>query len=168
MSIFKIQQHAYEDDLMLLHRLNYIKEPEATLPSLCLYRYISPLYPFEEMMIAKNMYIEATRNTLSGKHFYEWIISVKEEESLYVNEFRNCIDDIVKYLSNLFGGSYQTIACIHTNTDNLHAHIIENNIDFRNGNRLNIAIHDFFIIRNDIDRLLQNHRFSNLIPVSSM
>ena len=162
MSIFKILTFANADNLKLLERLNYIREPEATSLDLIFGRYVSVFYPYEEMTFIKRCFLNATNNTFHGKNFIEYVISLRASESYYLGHFENCIKKILNWLAHYNDGHYQTISAIHLNTDNLHAHIIANNIDFITGKRFNLFKSDFFTMREFIDFTLQENYLSGL------
>ena len=160
MSIFKILNFANPNHLKLLERLNYIREPVATNPDLICTAYLSSRYPYEEMIFIKQCHLSAVNDTFHGKHFIEFVLSLTSEESLYGNDFVACIKEIDSYLAHYSEGHYQLISCIHTNTNNLHAHIIMNNTDFMTGKRLVINKADFFVICEHINQILRNWNFS--------
>lgn len=163
LSIFKLQPHSIEDSLKLLERLNYIRDPLSTYPDLWCSSYVSIRYPFEEMMTVKRCHISKKYNTLGGRQFFEFIVSLTEEESSQLGRFNSCVRDIVEFLSHWQYGHYQVLSCIHLNTDNLHAHIIQNNIDFMTGKRFTPSRPEFYAILDEVDAILKKHRFSGLI-----
>lgn len=162
MSIFKILNFENPNQLKLLERLNYIREPVAANTNLTFAFYLSSRYPYEEMMFIKQCHLSAVNNTFQGKHFIEFVLSLTSEESLYGNDFVSCIKEIDSYLAHYSEGHYQLISCIHINTDNLHAHIIMNNTDFMTGKRLVINKTDFFAICENINQILRNWNFSDV------
>ena len=165
-SIFKIINHREADSVKLIERLNYIRNPMATNEGLTFGAFVSLHYPYEEMMLIKQCYLTPTNNTLQGKQFFEYVVSVPENESAVMQEFILCVRAINNFLSS-YGGNYQTIGCIHTNTENLHAHIIMNNIDWTNGTRLNLNMNHFYAIRESISNILLAHGFSAINNSSS-
>ena len=162
MSIFKILNFENPNQLKLLERLNYIRDPVATNPNLITTVYLSSRYPYEEMMFIKQCHRSAVNDTFQGKHFIEFVLSLTSEESVYGNDFVSCVKEIDSYLAHYSNAHYQVISCIHTNTDNLHAHVIMNNIDFLTGKRLVINKADFFAICENINRILLNWNFSTV------
>jgi len=160
-AILKIITHTVNDNIKLLERINYIRNPLATNPMITYCAYISALYPYEEMMLTKLCYQSPTNDTLSGNHFFEFVISLSENNSEKYREFLQCAQEIVAFLAN-FGGHFQTIGCVHTNTDNLHIHIIINNIDFMCGARLQIPYKAFYEIRGGTSDILIAHGFSGI------
>ena len=163
MSIFKLQPHAIEDSLKLLERLNYIRDPLSTSPDLWHNAYVSLRHPFEEMMLIKRCHISKSNNTTCGRQFFEFIVSLTEDESAQLGRFKSCVRDIVELLSHWQDGHYQVLSCIHLNTDNLHAHIIQNNIDFMTGKRFTPPSSEFYAILDEIDVILKKNDFSGLI-----
>lgn len=162
MSIFKILNFENPNQLKLLERLNYIREPVATETDLMTTVYMSSRYPYEEMIFIKQCHRSAVNDTFQGKQFIEFVLSLTSEESLYGNDFVACIKEIDSYLAHYSEGHYQLISCIHINTDNLHAHVIMNNTDFMTGKRLVINKADFFAICENINQILNHFDFSNL------
>ncbi len=162
MSIFKILTFSNGDNLKLLERLNYIREPKATQLNLIFGRYVSIFSPYEEMTLVKQCYMSEKKDTFRGKNFIEYIISLREGESYYLGNFMTCIKKITCWLADYKGGHYQVISAIHFNTDNLHAHIIANNIDFMTGARFTLFKDDFFSIREYVNAVLQDNYFSGL------
>ena len=164
MSIFKFQKHSVEDHVKLLERLNYIRDPIATTPDLWCSAYVSMRYPYDEMMFVKHCHVTKNHNTLWGRQFFEFIVSLPEEESCQLGSFSDCMREVVSLLAHWQGGHHQVLSCIHLNTDNLHAHIIENNIDFLTGARFTPSQVDFCAILDGIDGILKKHGFSGLLP----
>lgn len=166
MSIFKIISHSKEDELMLLERINYIFDPLATERRLISGKNISIMYPYEEIILVKKCYLSTKNNTIQGRQFFEFIISLQEEESFYLEDFYYCIDNIISWFADSMNGHYQVISAIHTNTENLHAHIIMNNTDFCTGKRLDISMKLFYLIREIISSILKKYGFSCIVKVS--
>lgn len=162
MAIFKILTFSNADNLKLLERLNYIREPEATSLDLIFGRYVSIFSPYEEMTLVKQCYMSEKNDAFRGKNFIEYIISLREKESCYLGYFMNCIKRITYWLADYKGGHYQVISAIHLNTENLHAHIIANNTDFMTGARFTLFKADFFSIREYVNAVLQDNYFSGL------
>ena len=158
-SIFKVILHKEADSVKLIERLNYIRNPMATNTDLTFGAFVSCRYPFEEMMFVKQCYLMPINDTLQGKYFFEFVVSVPEEESNDLQNFSAAVKDINSFLANAHG-KYQTLSCIHLNTDNLHAHLIMNNIDWMNGTRLNLDIKNFYAIREGISNILSTYGFS--------
>ena len=165
-SIFKVIPHKDADTVKLIERLNYIRNPMATNENLTFGAFVSYRYPYEEMMLIKQCYLTPTNNTLQGKQFFEYVVSVPENESGYLQNFICAVKDITNLLANTYG-QYQTISCIHLNTDNLHAHIIMNTIDFNNGARFNLHFKLFYAIKESISNILLAHGFSAINNSSS-
>lgn len=166
-AIFKRIPHACADSAKLIERLNYIRNPLATDAWLILGSFISLRYPYEEMMLVKYSYLSPYNNTLLGNHFFEYVVSLPQEESDRVNDFVLCVQDINRFLATYNGGHFQTISAVHTNTDNLHAHIISNNIDWMTGERFSPPPHISYAIKEGVSALLVRHGFSGVMLVSA-
>jgi len=80
-----------------------------------------------------------------------------------LRNFSDCVKEIDKFFANFMNGHYQLISAIHINTDNLHAHIIMNNIDFITGKRLQIRLSELYLIRMEINRILTVFGFSQVM-----
>ena len=158
-SIFKAIPHKEADSVKLIERLNYIRNPLATNENLNYSTFVSCRYPFEEMILIKQCYATPTNDTLQRKYFFEFVVSVPEEESGDLQNFSAAVKDINSFLANAYG-HYQTISCIHLNTAHLHAHFIMNNIDWTNGTRLNLDMKLFYAIREGISNILSAYGFS--------
>jgi len=163
MSIFYIQKESFQDNVSLIKRLNYIRETPATCPDLIHTVYVSKRFTFDEFILVKKCHLSSDNNTIAGRCFFEFIISLKEEESYYLRNFSDCVKEIDKFFANFMNGHYQLISAIHINTDNLHAHIIMNNIDFITGKRLQIRLSELYLIRMEINRILTVFGFSQVM-----
>lgn len=158
-SIFKIIPHADADSNKLYERLNYIRNPIATNVCMTYGSFVSCRYPYAEMMMVKYSHLSPHNNTLQGKHFFEIVVSLPQEDSERVQDFVRCVQEINRFLATYNGGHHQTISCVHTNTDNLHAHIICNNIDFQTGIRFNMSGRHFYAVKESISSFLQRYGF---------
>ena len=165
MSIFKIEPRSSQGVQKLIQKINYIRDPISTSQELCICEYISSRYPFEEMMAVKFCHASQNNDTLRGEQFFDFVLSLNEEESVFLSRFISCMKGIQKFLAHYGGGHYQSIGYVHTDTDNLHAHVIENNIDFKTGHRFNIHLSDFYKIHDTIDSILTSNGFSGLLPI---
>lgn len=162
MSIFDVERKF--DSHNLQGKLLYIQNPISSPNGLTFTAYVSPYYTFDEMILAKYCHLNFDNDTLNGRQFYEFIISLKEEESSLLQEFKLCTQSMVNFLATFDKDNfYQAIGCVHINTDNLHCHIIVNNIAFNSGKRLNLDRPTFEFVRNEINKILQLHGFSEII-----
>ncbi|MBQ8699928.1 MAG: relaxase/mobilization nuclease domain-containing protein [Schwartzia sp.] len=161
-SIFKIVPHSDADSNKLYERLNYIRNPMATDVCMTCGMFVSCRYPWEEMMLVKQSHLSPHNNTLAGKHFFEYVVSLPCGESCRVQEFLLCVQEINRFMATYSEGHYQTISCVHTNTDNLHAHIIVNNIDWVTGKRFHLQKPYFYEIMENVSDVLQRYGFSVL------
>lgn len=166
-AIFKIVPHACADSNKLYERLNYIRNPAATDVCMTFGSHVSCRYPWEEMILVKQSWLSPSNNTLQGKHFFEYVVSLPEEESDRVRDFVLCVQEINRFLATYNGGQYQTISCVHTNTDNLHAHIILNNINWMTGARFNLPKACFHEVRANVSGLLERYGFSGVMTVAT-
>lgn len=162
MAIFRIEKRKENDCVKLCELLNYVRNPLATSPDLTYGSYISCRYPYEEMMIIKSCYTSPFTRTWQGRQFFDFIVSLTEEESVYLERFSSCMITINQFIATLQGGHYQTIHSIHLNTDNLHAHVVMNNIDVYNGKRFNLNKHAFSDLCTGVDVILQNNGFMGI------
>ena len=161
MAIFKVEKKCKTHDLM--DRLLYIKNPNSSPYGLTISEYVSPLYPYDEMMWVKLCYLTEKNNTLNCRQYYEFVISLYETESYKLDQFLICVGDLTSFIANFEGSHFQTLACVHINTDNLHVHIISNNIDFYTGNRFYLLRPIFDRIKRGINNILQLHGFKRIV-----
>ena len=166
-SIFKIIPHVDADSNKLYERLNYIRNPIATNVCMTYGSFVSCRKPWDEMMFVKHSYLSPYNNTLQGKHFFEIVISLTQEESGRVQDFVLCVQDINRFLATYNDGHFQTISAVHTNTDNLHAHIICNNIDFMTGARFSPPPHVTYEMKVGVSAWLFRHGFSGVLGVTA-
>ena len=150
------------DSVKLAEFLNYIRDPLVTDPTLIYGTYVSCMYPYEEMMVVKECYASAYMRTWQGRQFYEYIVSLPEEESTRLEEFAACMVEINRFIATYGGGHFQIIHAIHINTDNLHAHIVANNIDIFTGERFDLDKRAFYELRAGVNVILQTYGFEGL------
>lgn len=162
MAIFHVQNRQEADCVKLAELCNYIRDPLATCPNLIYGSYVSCRYPYEEMMLVKECHSSASSRTWQGRQFYEYIVSLPEEESMKVEQFAACMVEINRFIASYGGGHYQTIHAIHVNTDNLHAHIVANNIDIFTGARFDFNMCAFYGLREGVDDILRESGFTGL------
>lgn len=162
MAIFTPKKGRDNDCIKLCELLNYIRNPMATNPDLVYGSYVSCRYPFEEMMIVKQCYSSPVMRTLQGRQFFHYIVSLPEEESDNVERFSKCMIEINRFIANFQGAHFQTIHAVHLNTNNLHAHLVFNNIDTFTGARLDLDLRGIYGLRNGVDEILQKHGFSSI------
>lgn len=79
---------------------------------------------YEQMMATKNAFSQTY-----GRQGYELILSFRENE----NDREKCWKILVNAAEELFGNRYETLVCMHTNTEHLHGHIILNSVSFMDG-----------------------------------
>ena len=166
-SIFKVVPHSDTDSNKLYERLNYIRNPMATDVCMTCGTFVSCRYPWEEMMLVKQSHLSPYNNTLIGKHFFEYVVSLPQWESDRVRDFVPCVQEINRFLASYNEGHYQTISCVHTNTANLHAHIIANNIDWLTGKRLHLSKPCFYGIMETVNRVLLRYVFPPLAAMTA-
>ena len=162
MAIFHVQKRQETDCVKLAELCNYIRDPLATCPALTYGTYISCRIPYEEMMLVKECHASALQRTWEGRQFFDYIISLPEEESMELERFTACMIAINQFIATFEGGNYQTIHAIHLNTDNLHAHIVANNIDIFTGARFDLDMRAFYKLREGVGAILQKHGFTGL------
>ena len=165
-AIFKRIPHVCADSAKLIERMNYIRNPLATDECMIYGSFVSLRYPYEEMMMVKRCYLSPYNNTLLGNHFFEYVVSLPEEESDRVQDFVLCVQEINRFLATYSGSHFQTISAVHTNTDNLHAHIICNNIDWMTGMRFNPPPYQRIAIKEGVSALLIRYGFSNVMFIA--
>lgn len=162
MAIFHVQSRQETDSVALCELLNYIRNPLATAPDLVYGTNIMFRYPYDEMMFVKACHASPVTRTWQGRQFYDFVVSLPEEESRYLGRFRDCMVAINTFIATFSGGHYQVIHAVHINTDNLHAHIVMNNIDMFTGARFDLGKRAFYELRDGVDAILQEHGFSGI------
>lgn len=161
MAIFKVEPKSKQHDL--LEKLIYIGNPQASPVGLCHTSFLSDKYAFDEIILIKNIHKSPTNNTLAGRQFFDYELSLPENESARLNDFFICLKEVTEFISNFNGECYQTISYIHTNTDNLHAHILMNNIDMLRGKRFNLSSVQLYKMKEGISNILLNHSFEPIL-----
>ena len=162
MSILDVEREV--DSRNLQDKLLYIKNPLSSPNGLTFTVFVSPYYTYDEMILVKYCHLSARSDTLNRRQFYEYIVSLREEESNLVENFASCTKDILEFLATFDDQNcYQAIGCVHTNTDNLHAHIIVNNIAFNTGRRFLLGRKKFESVRNAINTILKFYGLSELV-----
>lgn len=167
MAIFHVQNRNENDRVKLAELCNYIRDPLATCPALTYGTYVSCQYPYNEMMLVKECYASAYMRTWQGRQFYEYIVSLPEEESMRIEEFAACMVAVNRFIATYGGGHYQTIHAVHVNTDNLHAHLVVNNIDIFTGARFDLDMRAFYGLCEGVDAILQKHGFAGVLKKKS-
>lgn len=162
MAVFCCSKCQAVDSVKLADYLNYIRDPLATSPELTYSTYVSCRFPYEEMMFVKECYASALQRTWQGRQFFDYIVSLPEEESKRLEQFAACMVAINQCIANFNSGHYQTIHAIHVNTDNLHAHIVANNIDIFTGARFDLDMRAFYEMREGVNAILQEYGFTGL------
>lgn len=162
MAIFHVQSRQKTDCVALCEFLNYIRDPLATAPDLVYGTNISCRYPYDEMMLVKTCYASPLMRTWQGRQFYDFVVSLPEEESVYLGRFINCMVSINAFIAAFGYGHYQVIHAVHIDTDNLHAHIVMNNIDIFTGARFDLDMRAFYELRAGVDSILQEFGFAGL------
>ena len=160
MAVFKIvpvgQTHSLKD------KLNYILNPESTAPELIFTNFLSATDPYDEMMLVKRCYQSQNNETLLYRQFMEFILSLNDFESERIEDFCSCVREVMDLISTLNGGAYQIIGAIHTNTDNLHAHMVLNNINMQNGKRFALPRDELRNLKLKINDILSEHDFEKI------
>lgn len=169
MAILAINKESEYNDgyLALLQQLNYIMRPEATNSTLTYGHYVSITHPLQEMLFCKQTVSTANVKSnmidpMYGKLYIEHIISLVEEENYFLEKFIDCVREINIMFSNYNGGCYQVLSCIHTNTDNLHAHFIVNNTELKTGQRLSLSKAIMYDLRAKINDILAYYDFHSI------
>lgn len=162
MAIFHVQSRQNADCVELCEFLNYIRNPLATAPDLIYGTNISCCYPYDEMMLVKTCYASPVMRTWQGRQFYDFVVSLTEVESVYLERFRGCMVSVNQFIATFCGGNYQVIHAIHIDTENLHAHIVMNNIDIYTGARFDLNKCAFYALRAGVDSILQEFGFAGI------
>ena len=160
MAVFKIVPVGEKHSLKA--KLNYILNPESTSPELVFTNFLSATDPYDEMLLVKRCYQSQKNETLLYRQFMEFILSLNDFESERLDDFCSCVQEVMELISTLDGGAYQIIGAIHTNTDNLHAHMVLNNINMQNGKRFALPRDELRNLKLKINDILNKHDFEKI------
>ena len=105
-------------------KIEYIRDPQKTneklIGSIC----CSKKYPYNDMLSTKRLFRQ-----INGKQYEHYVIGFSPRDKIDCDNALRVIRDISGYFKG-----HQSIFALHTNTDNLHAHVVMNNINC-NGKR---------------------------------
>ena len=160
MAVFKIVPVGENHSLKA--KLNYILNPESTSSELVFTNFLSATEPYDEMILVKRCYQSQKNETLLYRQFMEFILSLNDFESERLDDFCSCVQEVMDLISTLDGGAYQIIGAIHTNTDNLHAHMVLNNINMQNGKRFALPRDELRNLKLKINDILNKHDFEKI------
>ena len=165
MSIFIAQTRdlLFNGEITLINYLAYLIRPEATRHNLVYGIGVSPYNAFYDMKAVKLLFFSEKRNTLAGKWFHEYIISLDwRYDSVDENDFFECCKDLGQEIST-HNGFFQVLFAVHINTGVLHAHFVVNNIDYHTGRRLNSSYEDLADLKEKINTVLGHHEYT-IVP----
>ena len=154
MAVFKIVPVGENHSLKA--KLNYILNPASTSPELVFTNFLSATEPYDEMILVKRCYQSQKNETLLYRQFMEFILSLNDFESERLDDFCSCVQEVMDLISTMDGGA------IHTNTDNLHAHMVLNNINIQNGKRFALPRDELRNLKLKINDILNKHDFEKI------
>ena len=93
MAILKVEHIGKNHNL--LEKMNYIMRPESTEGNLIFTRYLVTNNPYEEMMFVKQCYFSSNNNTFQRRQYFEFVLSLNENESNRVTDFDSCLNEVM-------------------------------------------------------------------------
>lgn len=134
MSIFKVIRCSDDGLAHLQDRLTYIRRVEATRMDYTYGVAVSEHDPYTSMLIVKRAY-----GQYDGKSHFHYMLNPEENDfsNIEIEDFYETGVKLAKAISGFYG-NYQVVMAIHFDCDYPHIHFIANNVDYMNGQRLNL------------------------------
>lgn len=154
MAIFEVLTEKDKDLFQLYRKLNYITDCCATNRDLIYGSAVCDVAPYEEMINVKRVFNQTGRNA-----YMHYVLSLKEDEETSLFHFKTLAIEVCELLST-FCGNYQVLVAVHTDTDNLHAHYLSNNIDYLTGERLDLHWSRLEELKDQINIVLHRYHLS--------
>ncbi len=135
MSIFKVIRSSDDGLAHLQDRLTYIRRVVATMMEYTYGVAVSEHDPYTSMLIVKRTYGQC-----DGKSHFHYVLNPEEDDflNMEIDDFYETGVELAKAIS-CFHGNYQVVMAIHFDSDYPHIHFIANNVDYMNGERLNLS-----------------------------
>lgn len=131
--------------------LNYILNPCKTNPSLIATNGVSADSPAEDIETVQFL---LGKNT--GRRYIHFVISFDKNvrDTVAYNVACNCAE--------YFSDSYQYVLAVHTNTDNLHAHIILSTVNIRTGKKFSQSRQEMLAFRSYVNKCLRAYGLNEI------
>lgn len=143
MSIIKFANGKNSGTYALKQGIDYILNPDKTNNIWIAGNGINLSSPYEDMHTIQTLYRKST-----GRSYIHYIISF--DKDVYASVAFETACDCASY----FADDYQYILALHTNTDNIHAHIILNTVDVRTGKKFSQSRKELLEFREYINSCL--------------
>lgn len=101
--------------------LSYIERPEATCDRFMYGNGLNPKTAYEDMLVIQNLY----RKKDVGKRYIHYVVSF--DSNVTSEEAYEVAKEIAAYPK--FADDYQYLLAVHTNTNNVHAHVVINAVN---------------------------------------
>ena len=112
--------------------------------------------PYEDMKTVQSLLRKTT-----GRRYIHYIISFD------FNVNANMAYIVSTKCAEYFANEYQYILAIHTNTPNMHAHIIMNSVNIRTGKKFSQSQSQLFKFRDYVNQCLMEHGLNPISPRNS-
>ena len=112
-----------------------------------------PVTSYLEMMTTKQRF-----KKMDGVCFYHFVQSFSERENITPWQ----ANEIARELAEKLFPGYECVGATHSDTDNLHSHIVVNSVSFRDGKKLHLPPTSIQEMRQVNDQICQAHGFSVL------
>ena len=112
---------------------------------------INPDIAFEEMIAAKRMFHQE-----EGKQYLHLVVSCDQ-----IMQQPSIMHQIGKEIAKFYA-DYQVLTATHTDTDNLHCHLIINSVSMQTGKKLSMKRKDFWEFLKYANQVFANHALSQI------
>ena len=151
----------FSGEITLENYLAYVMRPDSTRYNLIYGIGVNTHNAFYDMKAVKYLFYNEHRNTLAGKWFHEYILSLdwRYDSTADEGDFFECCKEVGHTIST-HNGVFQVLFAVHINTGCIHSHFIVNNIDCHNGRRLRSSYDDLFQLKRKIDQILSRFGYT--------
>ncbi|HWT74054.1 MAG TPA: relaxase/mobilization nuclease domain-containing protein [Mobilitalea sp.] len=118
----------------------------------------TPYSSYLEMMATKQLF----RKT-SDVCFFHFVQSFSDKEKITPWQ----ANEIARELAEKLFPNYECVVATHTDTDNIHSHIIVNSVSFKDGKKLHLSLTSIEEQRQVSDQICRAHGFSVLEPYTN-
>lgn len=151
MSILKFLNGKNCGDETLKAKLDYVLNPEKINRHLIGGNGLDVNRAYNDMMTIQTLYGKET-----GRRFIHYILSYDEDVELDVAA------DICEEVASYFSEDYQYIWAIHTNTNNIHMHVVINSVNVHTGKKFSQSQAELLKFRNFVNKIFDANKL-NLI-----
>lgn len=161
--VAQTREFLFNGEITLENYLAYVMRPDSTRYDLVFGIGVNPYNAFYDMKAIKLLFNNECRNTLAGKWFQEYILSLdgRYDSSDDEEEFCECSREIGQIIST-HNGHYQVLLAVHNNTDCMHVHFIVNTIDYSTGKRLRSSYENLYELKEKINSILRMHEYTEI------